>query len=215
MIYLNIAEVSFDGSTWSSNTITVVDPVSFGNSTCATSCSGGDSGASCGVGYLPYGTVVTVKAIPGSGSVFSGWYTTDRNSSVQFAPYPSPCISSSNICTFPLDDRHSGSIYAVFSKATNVRAHIITIKKDTTRTAGTGTVVSIFPDDTFINCGNKCSPSVAHGTFIRLEAKPDADSVFVGWRTDLNRCVIGTCNVYGFIDETITAFFNKKPARKL
>lgn len=72
--------------------------------------------------------------------------------------------------------------------------------------SGSGVVTS---DPTGIDCGGSCSHSYATGTKVSLTAKPDNESVFVGWSGACSGT--GSCSVTISADTNVTATFNKAP----
>ena len=119
-----------------------------GGISCGTSCSGTTA-------TFAAGTVVTVDAVPASGSVFGGW------SSCSGGP------------TCPITLNADQTIVVTFTAIANDIA--LTVTK---AGSGSGTVGSI---PTGINCGSSCSAIYQAGTAVTLTATPASGSTFTGW----------------------------------
>lgn len=120
-----------------------------------TSCVASAAGAHCPTMY-PYGTIVTLTAMPDAGSVFLGW---------------SGACAGVGTCMVTMDA--SKSVTANFSVMT-------TLLQVNTSGAATGTVTSTTPSGA-INCGSTCAATLAVGTAVTLHATPAANYAFTGW----------------------------------
>jgi hypothetical protein len=137
----------------------------------------------CNITYAA-GTVVTVFASAGSGSVFAGWGT--------------DCSGTGN-CVVTMSANHA--IQATFNVAASF---LVTVTE-----AGTGSgVVTSSPSG--INCDNSksgsvCSASFASGSTVTLTATPNANSTFTAWSGD---CVgSGGCSLSMTKARAVTATF--------
>ncbi|MBA3393842.1 MAG: hypothetical protein H0T89_14435 [Deltaproteobacteria bacterium] len=98
-------------------------------------------------------TIVTLTAVPQTGSVFGGWN--------------GACTGSTPTCEVTLAD--AASAVATFTRAT----YTVTVVR---AGAGTGTV-----SGDGIACGATCTRTVTHGTVMTLTATPGSLSTFAGW----------------------------------
>jgi uncharacterized repeat protein (TIGR02543 family) len=113
------------------------------------------AGITCGptcASTFPRDTVVTLTAVPDTGSVFASW--------------GGACSGTTPTCTVTVDA--AKAVTATFDVAT----YTVTV----TKTGGAGTVAG-----NGIDCGETCTATVAHGTTITLAATPASLSVFAGW----------------------------------
>ena len=146
---------TFNTSTVSnySLTINVVSAVTSGGSgsgSVNSSPAGINCGSDCSQAYS-FGTIVSLTAVPSSGSSFAGWSgDSDCSDGVLTMGANKSCTA-----TFKLD---TATLNLVRS--------------------GNGTVTS---NPAGINCGNECSKSYPKGTKVTLSAKPSSDSKFAGW----------------------------------
>ena len=99
------------------------------------------------------GTMVTLTASPGPGSLFTGW---------------SGACTATEPCRITMDD-------ARFVAATFVRNYPLTVNG---MGPGSGRITS---DPVGIDCGTACSGLFASGTGLTLTAMPAADAAFAGW----------------------------------
>ncbi len=123
-----------------------------GTGTVTSSPAGINCGVDCSEPY-PNGTIVTLTATPGSGSIFTGWSGFDPDCSDGMVT-----VNANKGCT------------AVFDQA-----YTLTVAKTGT---GTGTVMSI---PAGINCGPDCTEVYATDTVVVLVPSPAIDSSFTGW----------------------------------
>ncbi len=108
--------------------------------------------ASCSADFDP-DTVVTLTAVPGTGSVFAGW--------------AGACTGTVPTCEVTL--ANAASVTATF----DVARYAVTVTK---AGAGTGVVAG-----NGLNCGATCTMMMDHGTMLSLTATPGNLSVFAGW----------------------------------
>ena len=108
--------------------------------------------ASCSADFDP-NTVVTLTAVPGTGSVFAGW--------------AGACTGTVPTCDVTL--AQAATVTATF----DVARYAVTVTK---AGAGTGVVAG-----NGLNCGATCTVMVNHGTMLSLTATPGNLSVFAGW----------------------------------
>lgn len=132
-----------------------------GAGTVTSSPSGISCGFDCQESYAQ-GTVVTLAAVPASGSTFGGW-SGDADCSDG-----SVTMSAAKSCaaTFTLDP------------APPPMTHTLTVSKSGT---GSGTVTS---SPAGISCGSDCQEAYAAGTAVTLTATPATGSTFGGWSGD-------------------------------
>lgn len=136
-------------------------------------------GAACEARY-PDGTVVTLTAVPETGSTFSGWSGAG-------------CGGSAD-CSFVL----TGD--TVVSATFEPIPYTLTVINDSA--FGGGTVTSI---PSGIDCGSTCSAPFAYGTVVNLIATPDGGYGFAGWSGGCTG--FDTCVVTMTADVTVNAFF--------
>ncbi len=108
--------------------------------------------SSCSADFDP-NTVVTLTAVPGTGSVFAGW--------------SGACAGTIPTCDVTL--ANAATVTATF----DVARYAVTVTKSG---AGTGVVAG-----NGLNCGVTCTMMVNHGTMLSLIATPGNLSVFAGW----------------------------------
>ncbi len=133
-------------------------------------------GATC-TSAFPRDTVVTLTAVPETGSVFGGW--------------SGACTGTVPTCEVTLADVANAT--ATFTLAT----YTVTVNKSG---LGSGTV-----SGNGINCGATCTITVNHGSSISLSAATTALSTFAGWGgacSGTNACAITV-----IADITISASF--------
>jgi len=123
-----------------------------GSGTVTSSPAGITCGATCVAGFEK-DTLVTLTAVPDTGSVFAGW--------------GGACSGTVPTCDVTLAS--AANVTATFELAT----YTVTV---TRAGAGTGTVAG-----NGLACGTTCSITVDHGTMISLTATPANLSVFAGW----------------------------------
>ncbi|MBL1265263.1 InlB B-repeat-containing protein [Methylomicrobium sp. RS1] len=125
-------------------------------------------GKTCSSSY-EIGTVITLNASAGSGSIFTGWQ--------------GACQGTSPTCNVTVNDQITTS--ATFVSLFSVSA----------ATSNSGTVTAT-PNgiDRTINCGKDCSAKFAQGTVVTFTAIPPAGKQFLGWSGDCagtgNVCVV-------------------------
>ena len=143
-------------------------------------------GGSCfGFGILCWsyaaGTVVTLTAVPGIGSTFTGW---------------SGACSGTGTCVVTMDA--SKNVAATFTSVLPSFQLAVT-------TSGDGTVSSSSPLGA-INCGATCSATFNAGTIVTLTAATGFSSTFTGWS---GACTgTGTCTVTMDSAKSVTASFS-------
>jgi PKD repeat protein len=138
-----------------------------------------DAGFACDSGCLgsfDAGTVVTLTATPGPGSVFAGW---------------SGDCSGTGSCQLTMDGARS--VTATFVPG----SFAMTVSKQGT---GSGQVSS---SPVGIGCGSGCQAGFDAGTVVSLSATPDAGSVFAGWSGDCSGT--GSCQVTMSQARSVTA----------
>ncbi len=123
-----------------------------GSGTITSSPSGISCGAMCTAEFAK-NTIVTLTAVPATGSMFTSW--------------GGACSGTNPTCDVTLAD--AKNVTATFDIAT----YTVTV---TRAGAGTGTV-----SGDGIACGSTCTVNVPHGTMISLAAAPGNLSVFAGW----------------------------------
>ncbi len=123
-----------------------------GGGTISSSPAGIACGATC-TSAFPRDTIVTLTAVPDTGSVFGGW--------------SGACTGTVPTCEITLADVANAT--ATFTLAT----YTVMVSKSG---LGSGTV-----SGNGINCGATCMITVDHGTAISLSAAPGALSTFAGW----------------------------------
>ncbi|QWV94814.1 S8 family serine peptidase [Geomonas oryzisoli] len=107
----------------------------------------------CSLSFAP-GMVVTMSAVAGAGSVFTGW---------------TGACSGTNVCTVTMDG--SKSVGAGFKKLTAT----LTVSRPSTLGSGT---VQFSPG---VSCTGSCLQVYDFGTDVTLTAVPAVGSVFAGW----------------------------------
>jgi hypothetical protein len=143
-----------------------------------TSTPGGIScGSDCSEAYT-HGTVVTLTASPGAGSMFTSW---------------SGACSGSGTCMVTMTGM--ASVAATFS----LTPYAVSVTKAGN---GAGTVTS---DLNGINCGADCSEPYLYNTTVVLTAAPTTGSVFAGWGGACSG--MGTCSVTVTAMTAVTATF--------
>jgi hypothetical protein len=146
------------------------------------------SGISCAPtcsASFPLNTVVTLTALPATGSVFSGW---------------SGACTGTGSCVVTMSAARS--VAATFVP-TPPAAFTLTVTKSG---AGSGTVTSSPPG---IDCGTACAFDFANGQALTLTATASPGSVFSGWS---GACTgTGTCAVTMDAARSVTATFNPAP----
>ena len=142
-----------------------------------------DCGSTCAAGFN-YGENVTLTALPGPNSTFTGWSGSGCAGTL-------PCTISVTgaravIATFALDQ------------------HMITVAKDGN---GAGTVSS---NPAGINCGPTCAANFNYGQDVTLTASPSTGSSFTGWSG--SGCMGTTpCTVSVTAASSVTATFTLLP----
>ncbi len=140
--------------------------------------------ADCSAGF-PTGTVVTLTAIPSSGSTFAGWSG-------------SGC-SGTGTCTVTMNVNQS--VTATFTALPSMNT--LTVNKTGTG-AASGTVTST---PAGINCGAVCTASFPAGSLVTLTAATAGGATFTGWSG--GGCSgTGPCTVTMNGNQTVTANFN-------
>ena len=151
----------------------------------------GDKSISCGTactGYYNAGTVVTLTANPGSGSVFMGW--------------TGACAGSQATCSLTVNGPTAAG-------ATFAQVFTLSVGR-----SNPGTITGVpTGTDRAINCGSNCSAKFAAGTTVTLTATPPAGKTFVSWTGNgAGACTLSavpTCSVIISKDTSIQANFGK------
>jgi len=158
-----------------------------GTGTVTSTDAGINCGATCTKAYERY-SLVTLKALPGTGYVFSGW--------------AGDC-SGKNDCTISMTKNKS--VVAVFVQGSQPpvppTSYTLTITKAGT---GTGTITS---NPVGINCGSTCFATFATSTSVVLSATSTTESTFIGW-SGSGCSGTGTCTVAMNGNKTVIALFS-------
>lgn len=155
-----------------------------GGSGTVTSASGVSCASECSQNYAIADTV-TLRATPGSNSIFSGW--------------SGGGCSGTGTCTVTMDSDRTVTANFVLIP------HTLTISR---AGSGTGTVTS---SPSGINCGSSCTQSFAGA--VTLQATPGSDSTFTGWSG--GGCSgTGTCTITMDSDHAVIATFTANPAQE-
>lgn len=134
----------------------------------------------------PFGTIVTLQAVPGPGSNFLGWV--------------GPCAAATSASACQVTMAGDKLVTANFGVLPQV---LLTVAR-----AGDGSgSVTGSPGD--INCGNDCMRRYAPGTLVTLNANAASGSMFAGWSGACNGT--GTCIVTMDESESVTATFTLIP----
>jgi hypothetical protein len=160
-------------------TLTVTSTVASGAAGKVTSDTGGISCPStCSHAYAP-GTVVTLTAVPGTNSTFTGW--------------SGGGCSGTSTCTVTMNA--DTAVTATFA----VAVHTLTLS-----TGGTG-AGKLTSSPAGISCPGTCSASFPATAKVTLTAVPDTGSTFAGWS---GACTgTGACSVTMSADKAVTATF--------
>jgi hypothetical protein len=134
-----------------------VERAGAGSGTVFSAPAGIDCGTDCSVSY-PSGTGVTLAAISGPGSAFTGWTGT-------------PCAGRGNPCTLTMTSHTS--VIASFATAFTLNVGVVSSDPD-------GGSVTSSPAG--ISCPADCQESYPADAVISLTATPAANFVFDGWQ---------------------------------
>ena len=153
-----------------------------GSGTMSSSPAGILCGLTCSAAFTS-GTVVTVTALPASGSVFTGW--------------SGDCSVNSTCVVTMTGDRN---VTADFEPGSMFNLSVTRL--------GLGTVTS---DLTGISCGNVCSASYAQGAVVTLTPSPDSGYIFTGWSGDCSGS--GACQLTMNATHSVSATFSLASSR--
>ncbi len=152
-----------------------------GTGTIISSSGGINCGTSCWADFAT-GTSVSLAAVPGVDTVFSGWSgDPDCLDGIVTMTKNKNCIANFD------------------------RAYLVSVNK-----AGTGKGL-VSSDSSQINCGNKCSAYFAPNSWVTLTAIPDVGFVFLGW-TGSQCSGTGVCSLIVSSATTVTATFAPETA---
>jgi hypothetical protein len=157
-----------------------------GSGTVTSTPSGVDCGGDCSESYSD-GTVVTLTASPGGGSIFAGW---------------SGACSGTGTCQVTMNS-NTTVIASFIPDPGGGGGGTLTVNKNGT---GSGTVTST---PSGIDCGADCSESYSDGTVVTLTASPAGGSIFGGWSGACSGT--GTCQVTMNSNTTVIASFIPDP----
>ena len=150
-----------------------------GSGTVTSSPVGIDCGLTC-LAAFDYGTSITLSAVAGADSTFSGWSGSSCSGT-------DPCVVTMETAR---------SVTASFS----LTLYRLRIGISGT---GSGTVTS---DPAGIDCGSTCSASFAYNTVVTLTALPSSPSTFAGWNG--GGCSgTGSCQITMNADQQVVATF--------
>jgi uncharacterized repeat protein (TIGR02543 family) len=147
-----------------------------GTGTVTSSPTGLSCGATCTLSK-PYGSTMTLTAVPAAGSAFTGW---------------SGACSGGGTCTVTVDG--AKSVGAVFTRT----SWTLGVTK-----SGSGTVAS---DPAGIHCGSVCSAPMAVDAVVTLTATPAAGYYLASWAGACTGSA-STCTVTMSAARTVTASF--------
>ena len=143
-----------------------------GSGTITTNPAGINCGINCVASYKN-GTVVTLQAVPASGSTFAGW------SGDPDCTDGSVTMNANKSCS------------ATFTAVANPTSFTLTVNTVGTTTpagSGSGKIVS---NPAGVDCGSKCSATFLTSTTVTLKAIPTIGSTFTGWSGDTD-CLDGS-----------------------
>jgi len=139
-------------------------------------------GGACAASYS-LGTIVTLAATPGSGSVFGGW--------------GGACAGNQPTCSIQVNDMMNVS--AVF-----LSQFTLSVGR-----SNPGTVTgSPAGNDRTLDCGSNCSAKFTGGTTVTLTVTPPAGKTFVSWSGACSGNT-PTCSVLINKDTSVQAVFSK------
>ena len=150
-----VAPIAPTSYTLTVNAVGTVSSTGMGSGKIASSPSGINCDSQCSASFLT-GTVVTLQAVPNTGSTFTGW-SGDPDCSDG-----SVTMNASKSC--------SGSFKLI--------SYTLTVSQSGT---GSGIITSSVGG---INCGINCAADFAQGTMVKLVPTPAAGSAFSGWSGD-------------------------------
>ncbi len=158
-----------------------------GSGVVTSSPNGIDCGVTCSVNF-DYGSVITLTAVPTTGSIFVGWLGGG--------------CTGNGVCVMPIES--SETITAVFAAA--AQPMLVTYAGGN----GSGSIASL---PAGINCGATCYASYVTGTVVTLTATPAAGSHFLGW---CGACTgTGACRVTMAGSQRVRAVFARDSAALL
>ncbi|MAT42331.1 MAG: hypothetical protein CL609_08325 [Anaerolineaceae bacterium] len=129
-----------------------------------------------------YNSLVTLTAIPNTGSTFVGW--------------SGACTNTTGTCQVTIDE--SKSVMATFT----LNQYTLTVSTDGT---GSGSVTS---DPTGISCEGDCTEDYDYNSLVTLIATPNTGSTFTGWSGACTNAS-GDCLVRMDEAKSVTAIFTK------
>jgi hypothetical protein len=128
---------------------------------------------------IDYGTVITLTALAGSGSVFTEW---------------------SGACT------GTGECAITMTETNTVSATFTLLRHELAVSASGNGSGSISSDPTGISCPYDCTELFDHGTEVTLTAAADITSTFIGW--DGACSGMGECSITMLDTQNVTATFS-------
>jgi hypothetical protein len=179
---VTMAEAASVTATWDMQQFMLtIAPAGSGSGTVTSSPDGLSCGSACSVAF-DTGTVVTLTATPGSGSLFGGW---------------GGACSGTGTCQVTMSRARSVTVNWGLQQFT------LTVTK-----AGTGSG-SVISSPNGLSCGAACGVQFDANTVVTLTANPAAGSMFAGWSGACSGT--GSCQVTMSQARTVTARFDPAP----